>query len=370
MDGEDKKCGSKKRLKPAEIGFEADEDEPIGSLLKLKRPRNAKKVKSGLESGGDGLRKFEVREVKLEVEAENLGEMDDTLASFRKKLRGPKKDSGSGIVRGRSSSLNVVDSSDRSLNGPTNNGGLDEKLISKVVGEVHVMGDDGSDMTMDVGVANKCKGKVKKPKINSVPKTAGYVAFTTDLESLGSGCSSWREQESNLWPGEGPDQFVDEPLEDSISAFVRKAQSGTRKYRASSSSKQKTEDETLEDGFSPCSESVSGVSKPVTGRRLRSGSTSKLDCNGLKSRNERSDDCSSQVSDFVEENHDSNRRLPSNSAVKLESMKPNDNRHRLSSEVILEVPPPVSPTSISLLEGSKMRLQRTLVVQMLKEDLK
>ncbi|KAG2692700.1 hypothetical protein I3760_08G064900 [Carya illinoinensis] len=351
MDGEDKKCGSKKRLKPAEVGFESDEDEPIGSLLKLKRPRNAKKVKSGLESGGDGLRKFEVREVKLEVEAENLGEMDDTLASFRKKLRGPKKDNGSGIVRGRSSSLNVVDSSDRSLNGPANNGGCVEKLISKVVDEGHVMGDDGSDTTMDVGVANKCKGKVKKPKINSVPKTAVYAAFTTDLESFGSGCSSWREQEPNLWPGEGPIQFLDEPLEDSISAFVRKAQSGTRKSRASSSSKQKTEDETLEDGFNPCSESVSGVSKPGTGRRLRSGSTSKLGCNGLKFRNERSDDCSSQISDFVEENHDSKRRLPSNSAAKLESMKPNDNRHRLSSEVILEVPPAVSPTSISPSRG-------------------
>lgn len=350
MDGEEKKSGSKKRSKPVE----SDDDEPIGSLLRLKRPRNPKKVKSGSESGGEGGKKVEVREERLEVESEDLGGMDDTLASFKKKLKGPKKDSGYGIIRGSSSSLNVADSPDRSLSGPVEDRECDEKSISKVVEKVRVTGDDGSDMTMDVGVEYKCKGKVKSRKINSTARTIdGHVTSDNDLESLGSGCNSLREQESGMWSVEGPDRSVDEHLEDSLSAFVRKAQSGLiRKSWASSSLKQKRDAQTLEDdGFSPCSESVSGTSKPVTSRRLRSGSASKLDCNSLKSKNKRPDGSFCEVSDCIEENDDSTRRLTSDSSNKEEIMRPRESGHDRSSKFILEDPSPVSPSSRSTSKG-------------------
>ncbi|KAM3710768.1 hypothetical protein ACJW31_01G056100 [Castanea mollissima] len=244
MDGEDKKCGIKRRSKPVEIGLVSDDDEPIGALFKLRRTKNPKKVKSGLES--EGIKKADIGEEKLKVEGEDLGGMDDTLASFKKKLKGPKKDCGSGILRGRSSALNAVDSSDRSSNWP-----VEDVEKGRVMG-----GDEGSDVTMDVGVESKCKGKVKRPKINSMVKTVdGHVALDNDLESMGSGCNSLRE-ESGLCPREGPNQSVDEYLKDSLSEFVRKAQSGSiKKYRFSPSLKQKSEAQTLEDGLSPCSES-------------------------------------------------------------------------------------------------------------------
>ena len=340
MDGEDKKCGIKRRSKPVEMGLVSDDDEPIGALFKLRRTKNPKKVKSGLES--EGIKKVEIGEEKLKVEGEDFGGMDDTLASFKKKLKGPKKDCGSGILRGRSSTLNAVDSSDRSSNGP-----VEDVEKGRVKG-----GDEGSDVTMDVGVESKCKGKVKRPKINSAVKTVdGHVTLDNDLESMGSGCNSLRE-ESGLCPREGPNQSVDENLKDSLSEFVRKAQSGLiKKYRISPSLKQKSEAQTLEDGLSPCSESSVGVSKLVTLGRLRSGSASKLECTSLKSKNRRSDDSFCEVSDCIEGNRDSTRGLPSDSAIKEESMKPSDNGHDRSSKIIFEDPPPLSLSSRSPSKG-------------------
>ncbi|CAK7327286.1 unnamed protein product [Dovyalis caffra] len=74
--------------KQIDVGVDSNDNEPISSLFKLKRLRNLKKVKVVLE-------KVEVREDKLVVEKEDLGGMDDTLTSFMKKLKGPKKDLGS-----------------------------------------------------------------------------------------------------------------------------------------------------------------------------------------------------------------------------------------------------------------------------------
>lgn len=45
MGGEEKKSGAKGRSKAIEIGLDSDDDEPIGSLFKLKRHRNPKRLK-------------------------------------------------------------------------------------------------------------------------------------------------------------------------------------------------------------------------------------------------------------------------------------------------------------------------------------
>lgn len=82
MEGEEIRSGTKKkRSKPLEIGFDSDDDEPIGSLFKLKRSRKKVSLACG---GADSVK-----------EGEDLGCMDDTLASFRKRLKGPKRDQGS-----------------------------------------------------------------------------------------------------------------------------------------------------------------------------------------------------------------------------------------------------------------------------------
>lgn len=237
MDGDEKKSGSKKRSKLIEVNHNSDDDEPIGSLLKLKRQRNLKKVKPGLEGE---------RGKKVEAGEEDLGGLDDTLASFRKKLKGPKKDYGAGTVRGRSSSLDVVQSSDPSPNGHVYDGGSDAKSVLRSMEKGPVMGDDPSDVIMDVEVENKLKGKGKRPKVSG-----------------------------SLVSGEGSNSSLDHRLEDSLSAFFQKAQSGvTKKSHPSSSLREKSGSQDLEDGLSLSSVGVGGNIFPVAVQR--NSSVSKL----------------------------------------------------------------------------------------------
>ncbi|CAI8606543.1 unnamed protein product [Vicia faba] len=90
MDNEDLRPGTKKkkRSKPIEIGFDSDNDKPIGSFLKLKRNKKKVSFASGGSCGGDSVK-----------ENENSRVMDDndTLATFRKRLKGPKRDQGYGL---------------------------------------------------------------------------------------------------------------------------------------------------------------------------------------------------------------------------------------------------------------------------------
>eukprot|EP00256_Glycine_max_P055471 XP_014622662.1 lysine-specific histone demethylase 1 homolog 3 isoform X1 [Glycine max] len=118
MDGEDIRSGTKKKRSKKEIGFD-DDDEPIGSIFKLKR---SKKKGSGGSSDAAVVR-----------EKEDLGGMDDndTLASFRKRLKGPKRDQGSGVTRGASPALHVSDEDLVAL-GPK---GKDEKVVVPVPGD-------------------------------------------------------------------------------------------------------------------------------------------------------------------------------------------------------------------------------------------
>ncbi|XWS24447.1 hypothetical protein CRYUN_Cryun28dG0103100 [Craigia yunnanensis] len=199
--------GSKKGLKvaAAEVGFDSDDDEPIGSLLKLRKPKNPKKVKAGLEGSVEKYQKVEVKSGKsVDEDEEDLGGMNDTLASFRKKLKGPKKDIEPGTMRGRGYALNEFVEDD---------GVLDGKLVSKTVE----------------------KGKVRRAKFDSKAKPIG---IDDELEGLESQLEE-DQNEGGLWPGEGSSQSLDEKLEDSLSTFFQKAQSGSlRKSCPNSSLKQ------------------------------------------------------------------------------------------------------------------------------------
>ncbi|XP_009124513.1 lysine-specific histone demethylase 1 homolog 3 isoform X1 [Brassica rapa] len=84
MDGKGKKCGSKKESKVFDFEDDADDDEPIGSLLKVMKHKTATKSKVETQTTGKQMKKL--THVRKDSE-----DMDDTLASFRKRLKGHKK---------------------------------------------------------------------------------------------------------------------------------------------------------------------------------------------------------------------------------------------------------------------------------------
>jgi hypothetical protein len=86
-DNQDLRLKKKKRSKPIEIDFDSDNDEPIGSLFKIKR--NKKKV--NFVASESGIR---------ENDSSRVMDDNEPLASFRKRLKGPKRDQGSGLNDG------------------------------------------------------------------------------------------------------------------------------------------------------------------------------------------------------------------------------------------------------------------------------
>lgn len=241
MDGEVKKSVSKKRSKTVEVGVDSDDNEPIGSLFKLRRPRISKNVNSTLENA-------EASGKKLVDGEEDSGGMDDTLASFRKRLKGPKRNQGSGTTRGKNSASNVVTSSSMDASSPC--GGLEnvkEGLVSR---------NDGSDsMAEKVGGSN----------------LGNSERLPMDLKG-----SDGKKLVS--LPDYGLQHSSEEQKEDSLSSFFQNAQCNlSRKSRASSSSKHKTGSQISGDG----SNSVFRKSNPET-VESRSGCGSKTD-SALKS---------------------------------------------------------------------------------------
>ncbi|XP_071712404.1 lysine-specific histone demethylase 1 homolog 3 [Rutidosis leptorrhynchoides] len=162
------KLGKKKRSSEIKPGFDSNDDEPIGSMFKVKSRKNPKKVK--IESDGDGT---------LE---QDLGGMDDTLASFRKKLKGPKKEARVSVTK--------VNDLDTNVKNPDLN----------VVKEPNASEDV---IVTSVNMGSKVSVKEKKKRVKS-----------KSVKNKGLG--------DNLTHNEKDDQ-----LEDSLSVFLLKAQSGS-----------------------------------------------------------------------------------------------------------------------------------------------
>ncbi|KAL2892822.1 Lysine-specific histone demethylase 1-like protein 3 [Bienertia sinuspersici] len=269
MEGEDKKFGLKKRSKRVEINVDSDDDEPIGSLFKLKSKRSSKKVKSGSDDQ-NGIEVVRVKEEICEVVVEASGGMEDTLASFRKKLKGPKKDSGNGSLLRRDSVLKLSELSDGCLNGLQ----MDEDVATKLVQDVE---DEAADVTLDSNISQKSNrkrsDKIKRSKFALAEKSPRVLVEEDDGEMLDgiSSESQIKRQEDFLSPeiihkgirsksssvpkshkaygeidiNEVPDACaLDDHVEgkegastspsydtltDSLSSFLRKAQSGVRK---------------------------------------------------------------------------------------------------------------------------------------------
>lgn len=193
------KLGKKKRSAEIKTGFDSDDDEPIGSMFKVKSRKNHKKFK--VESDGDG---------NLDQE---FGGMDDTLAAFRKKLKGPKKEARVSATKGSDLST-VVKNADSVAK------------LDTVVRETNAS-EDGIVGSVKKGSETSGKEKSKSAKPKSVKK-----------KGLGENVTQNNKEGS-----------LDDRLEDSLSVFLLKAQSGSlQKSRKISKRKQVKTSQTCFDG--------------------------------------------------------------------------------------------------------------------------
>ncbi|XP_074380070.1 lysine-specific histone demethylase 1 homolog 3-like [Apium graveolens] len=197
MDDKGKKMGLRRRRKETRVvfGVDSDVDEPIRDMVKMKGKRNPKKRKAG--EGNEGK---DIEVGKVGNRSEDLGGMGDTdtLASFKKKLKKPNKKSASGLI----------------------DGGVLNTIGAEPSGE------------------KSCAGEVKDE----------VLAVEKSKEVSGEG---FRETivTSN--------ECLDKNVEDSLSALMLKAQSGSkRKSRNSMGLRQLRKSECLNDEFSPGSDHV------------------------------------------------------------------------------------------------------------------
>ncbi|KAG2315254.1 hypothetical protein Bca52824_018376 [Brassica carinata] len=164
MDGKGKKCGSKKGSKVFDFEDDADDDEPIKSLLKVMKHKTATKSKVETESTTGKQRQKGTVEKKLSHVRKDSEDMDDTLASFRKRLKGHKKKVGSGVQKIRN---------DKDVPPVT-----DSDLIPSE--ECPDMADDASELGREGTVNKKSLDDIYKTKVKSSTRS---VALCSEKEA-------------------------------------------------------------------------------------------------------------------------------------------------------------------------------------------
>lgn len=259
MDEEDK-MGLKRKSKHVGTSVDSGDDEPIGTLLKLKGKKNSKRSKVAADGGGKKVKGVE----KMAAEDDELGGMDDTLAIFRKKLRGPKKDGGSAVAAVKDLNSNVSELLCQSHGEPLKDWESDSNFISeaKIRCTESNGGDSSGDATVVESTKRKAKGKNKRSKVNSDAKMN---------ENAGSNSLFYNtsENDASQHVKEVASESEGEALEDSLSVFFQKVQSGMiTKSRNSSRFKLEKVTQVSDDG------TCSGAgSEALVGKSL---STSKL----------------------------------------------------------------------------------------------
>lgn len=239
------KLGKKKRSAEIKTGLDSDDDEPIGSLFKIKSRRNPKKVKVESDGGVDKIKKVE----DDGSQDQELGGMDDTLASFRKKLKGPKE-SRVRAIKGRDLDTNFKESASPSSIGAVKDVDLTEKLVSKTVEKRQIKSEDGIVESVKKGSKSSGKEKSKRSKSKPVRKKAlGVTKFDEVLDGQRSGDNLTQNDKEGGLELEGDiDPCLDDHLEDSLSVFLRKAQSGSLQKARSSKLKQVKTTQARNDG--------------------------------------------------------------------------------------------------------------------------
>ncbi|GAB2267722.1 hypothetical protein Dimus_002704 [Dionaea muscipula] len=268
MDGEEKGSGgSNKRLEGREVGLDSDDDEPIGALLKLKTKRNRKRVKLGLE--GKRRRKIDVKEDKNVVEDEGL---EDTLASFRKKL---KRKSRVGTVVRKDSGCDLAEPSV----GVESVGGS-RMVEGQAANRVEVALTEGSSISSAVDT-NKLSVKKRGSK-RKTPKPESALDVKVSMDHGGTDAALLGGENSFANPEIVVGSYHEKNTEDSLSALFRKVQTGLlKKPRRPSSLKPKKEGRALGEESRPSLIPSSIDSESVAARKSRSN----------KSEGSNSDDC-------------------------------------------------------------------------------
>lgn len=236
---EENKMGLKRKSEPVEKSVDSDDDEPIRTLLKLKGKRNSKRSKLDSDGGRNKVKGVK----KMAAEDEDFGGMDDTLANFRKKLRAPKKDGGC-----KDLSSKEVEPMCKSLNESVNGRESDPNLITEAQGTCLGSTEGGSlgDTTVMEGLQVKTKMKSEKSKVNSETKITGNSESDDGFYHNKSRNDASEQEKEVASRSEG------EALEDSLSVFFQKVQSGLiSKSRCSSKFKQGKETPVSDDGSKP-----------------------------------------------------------------------------------------------------------------------
>lgn len=217
----EERISSARKKEKFEIYFDSDDDEPIGSLLKLKKSRKSKRVKSGLDDLSEECKKDSTFEEKPLL-VEDLGGMDDTLASFKRKLKGPKRERRSLVVSSVSS--DAVELLEHSTKENMDDRIADTISMELIVDEGQEAGGHGSHKR----VGKQKKGRAKRLKFDPTVKMAeGHnKSYDDDFKDLESHHDSLEEGNHQAVLGKGPDDLADGLLEESISSVFRGAQSG------------------------------------------------------------------------------------------------------------------------------------------------
>lgn len=260
MDEDENKMGLKRKSKHIGSAVDSGDDEPIGTLLKLKGKRNSKRSKVAADGSGKKVKGVE----NMATDDDELGGMNDTLAIFRKKLKGPKKDGGSAVAAVKELSSNVSEPLCHSLDEPVKGWESDSNLISEAKGRClgRNEGESSGDATIVESTKGKTKVKNKRSKVNpdaKIIENSGSNGLCCDTS--GNDASQQGKEVASVSGGEA--------LEDSLSVFFQKVQSGMiAKSRNSSRLKPEKEALVSDDGAYSGADSEALVEKPLYTSKL------------------------------------------------------------------------------------------------------
>lgn len=260
MDEDENKMGLKRKSKHIGSAVDSGDDEPIGTLLKLKGKRNSKRSKVAADASGKKVKGVE----NMATDDDELGGMNDTLAIFRKKLKGPKKDGGSAVAAVKDLSSNVSEPLCHSLDEPVKGWESDSNLISEAKGRClgRNEGESSGDATIVESTKGKTKVKNKRSKVNPdarIIENSGSNGLCCDTS--GNDASQHGKEVASVSGGEA--------LEDSLSVFFQKVQSGMiAKSRNSSRLKPEKEALVSDDGTYSGADSEALVEKPLYTSKL------------------------------------------------------------------------------------------------------
>ncbi|XP_010530295.1 PREDICTED: lysine-specific histone demethylase 1 homolog 3 [Tarenaya hassleriana] len=208
MDGKVKKTGSKRGSVVVQFGDEADDDEPIGSLFRLMKHKNSKRNRVETEtSDNKGL--GEVMEKKSISAVGDSEDMDDTLAIFRKRLKGLKK----GIMKVKSS----VSSAPKEVDSDST-----LKSLSETNEEGQDMAGGGTDVEMDTDGRNKPRKNVKKAKTQSKPEAELMCSKSQAAPSGRKTEQVFTEKQIDVADGSSGDESKRASSDDVLHADARK----------------------------------------------------------------------------------------------------------------------------------------------------